>query len=389
MRRSESLPEQLDEGYLAELTAIAAEHGISRTGVAPATVLSRARTELIRRRDLGLHDGMQFTYRNPARSTDPSAAVRGARTVLVGARSYLPPDDGPPASDASTSGAQAAGRHAAVPGRVAAYAQADHYGPLRAGLWAVAHRLRRDGWKAVAFADDNSMVDREIAYEAGIGWFGKNSNLLLDGAGSWFVLGSVVTTAPLPLAGRRVPDGCGSCRRCIDACPTGAIVDSGVIDASRCLAWILQKPGVVDPRFRVAIGDRIYGCDDCQEACPPTVRLGERHRLAEDQMVDVRPRLDVLDLLEGDDASVLAHWGGWYLHDRDPRWARRNALVVLGNSRSGALGRVEAVLTRYLAADDPVLRVHAVWATRRRGLDHLLPASDPDPDVRRELSAAL
>jgi epoxyqueuosine reductase len=276
-----------------------------------------------------------------------------------------------------------------VHARVARYARADHYGPLRAGLWAVAHRLRRDGWKAVAFADDNSMVDREVAYQAGLGWFGKNANLLVEGAGSWFVLGSVVTTAPLPLAVAPVADGCGSCRRCLDGCPTGAIIEAGVVDASRCLAWILQKPGIIEHRWRTLIGDRIYGCDDCQEVCPPTVRLGSRHQLADAQVVGRRDAVDVLDLLDADDEIVVVRWGSWYLHDRDPRWARRNALVVLGNSGATPTARVTAVLARYLALDDPILRAHAVWAARRLGLGHLVPTTDPHPDVARELTAPL
>jgi epoxyqueuosine reductase len=379
VRRSEPLPDALGDDYVGELTSIAAEHGITRVGVASADVLVRARDEILRRRDLGLHDGMQFTYKNPIRSTDPGAAVRGARAVLVGARPYLAEDE-PFAAAADGE---------AVPARVARYAQADHYGPLRTGLWAVAHRLRRDGWKAVAFADDNSMVDREVAYRAGLGWFGKNANLLVEGAGSWFVLGSVVTTAPLPFATVPVADGCGTCRRCLDSCPTQAIVDAGVVDASRCLAWILQKPGIIDHRWRTVIGDRIYGCDDCQEVCPPTVRLGARHRLAHAQLVGRRDAVDVLDLLDADDEAVLARWGSWYLHDRDPRWVRRNALVVLGNSGVRPTARVTAVLARYLALDDPTLRAHAVWTARRLGLGYLVPTTDPHPDVALELNAPL
>lgn len=371
MRRSDPLPERLDAEYVAELAAIAAPYGIGRMGVASAEVLTRARRELHRRRAAGLHDGMHFTYKNPDRSTDPGLAVRGARSVLVGARSYLLDDAAavPLAADA-------------VPARVARYAQVDHYTPLRAGLWAVAHRLRRDGWKAVAFADDNSMVDREIAWRAGLGWFGKNANLLLDGVGSWFVLGSVVTTAPLPVTGAEVPDGCGGCRRCIDRCPTGAIVANGVIDAARCIAWVLQKPGVIDARWRRAIGDRIYGCDDCQEACPPTVRWGGREPGAGSSP---EPVIDALDLLALDDDTVLARWGRWYVADRQPRWLRRNALVVVGNSGRSTDTRVGLTLSRYLADDDAVLRVHAAWAAVELGLHHLLPADDPDPDVRAEL----
>src|SRR5206468_10088510 len=128
-------------------------------------------------------------------------------------------------------------------GRVAAYAAQDAYGPLRAGLGAIAARLHEVGWQARVLVDDNALVDREAAYRAGLGWYGKNANVLLPGAGSWFVLGSVVTDAPLPAADHEVPDGCGSCTRCIDACPTGAIVAPGVVDARRCLAWLVPARG--------------------------------------------------------------------------------------------------------------------------------------------------
>ena len=378
------MPEVLEAGYVAELAAIAEAHGITRVGVAPATVMHRARAELVRRRDAGLHDGMQFTYRNPERSTDPQQAVRDARSAFVGARPYLVDE---PAR--SIDGA-------VVAGRVARYVWADHYGPLRDGLWAVAHRLRRDGWKAVAYADDNSMVDREIAYRAGIGWFGKNANLLVSGAGSWFVLGSVVTTAPLPVAAAPVSDGCGSCVRCLDGCPTGAIVQPGVVDAARCLAWLLQKPGMFPREYRRVLGDRIYGCDDCQEVCPPTVRLGARHatapHVADPTIADstnAEPFIDVIELLGSDDDQLLARWGRWYIAERDPRWLRRNALIVVGNAPGTADVQVQSLLARYLAHDDPMLRAHAVWAARVRGLGHLLHADDADPDVRHELTAPL
>lgn len=372
----------VDPALVDELRAIASAHGITRAGVASAAVMHRARTELHRRRDLGLHDGMQFTYKNPDRSTDPGRAVRDARAVFVGARPYLLDD--------------AAGREIVgdgVAARVARYAWTDHYAPLRAGLWAVAGRLRADGWKAVAFADDNSIVDREIAHRAGLGWFGKNANVLIEGAGSFFVLGSVVTDAPLPISERVVADGCGTCRRCIDGCPTGAIVDDGVIDAAKCLAWLLQKPGVFPREFRRALGDRIYGCDECQEVCPPTVRLGMKRAAGEaPPTLPVEPSIDALDLLTADDATVLARWGRWYLSDREPRWHRRNALIVLGNSATTG-ARAMAVLGDYLAHDDPVLRSHAVWAARMLGRDDLLHERgiehDLDPLVRAEMSAEL
>jgi len=336
---------------LEELRAIAAEHEIEHLGVAPATVMERARHALHERKAAGLSAGMGFTYYNPDRSTDPERAVAGARSVLVAARSYL----------ADTEPARPEGAHA----RVARYAWVDHYTPLRAGLRAMAKRLRDAGERAVSFADDNSMVDREIAHRAGLGWFGKNANLLLPGAGSWFVLGCVVTTAELPIA-EPVGDGCGTCHRCLDACPTGAIVAPGVIDANRCLAWVLQQPGSIRPELRDAIGDRIYGCDDCQEACPPTVHLGRRHERP--LPADAVAWVDVLDLLDADDVTLLDRHGRWYIAGRNPRWLRRNALVVLGNVADGHDGRTAATLTRYRASDDPILAEHAAWASQRLSL---------------------
>src|SRR5204862_1872140 len=138
-------------------------------------------------------------------------------------------------------------------GRVARYAWTDHYAALRDALRVVATRLKGDGWRAVVVVDDNSLVDREAATRAGLGWYGKNTNVLLPGRGSWFVLGSVITDAPLPAATERAADGCGSCRRCLPACPTGALVAPGVLDARRCLAALVQAPGPFPVELRVAL----------------------------------------------------------------------------------------------------------------------------------------
>ncbi len=356
-----------DAAYLADLARLTEPFGITHTGVAPAGVLSRARVAIDDRLRRGLADGMQFTFRNPSRSTDPQRAVPDAKAVFVAARPYLLTDVPRP------QGPQA---------RVARYAWTDHYAPLRSALRAVARQLRADGFRAVAFVDDNSLVDREVAHLAGIGWFGKNANLLLPGAGSWFVLGSVVTTAPLPLHVQPVADGCGACRRCIDACPTGAIIEPGVVDAARCLAWVLQKPGSIPLALRELVSDRIYGCDDCQEVCPPTVRFGPTHRAVVEGPADVRVVVQagvqvavqvkawmaVLDLLRASDAELLAQWSPRYLADRDPRWIRRNALIVLGNIGDAADSDVQDVVRDYVLHDDALLREHAEWAAHRLGL---------------------
>jgi epoxyqueuosine reductase len=342
--------------YTRSLLAIVREAGADRVGVTTAEPFVRARAAIESRIAAGYADEMQFTFRNPQRSTTPTMSVPGARSIIVAARSYYSNDD---EHDGEDSGA-------VVPARVARYARRDHYEPLREALRAAATRLKRDGHRATVFADDNSMVDREVAWRAGLGWYGKNANLLLEGLGSWFVLGCVVTTAELATTEREVDDGCGACRRCIDSCPTGAIVEPGVVDARRCLAWLVQKPGTFDVAFRDALGTRIYGCDDCQEVCPPS----RRGAIDRSERGD-RASVDALELLAAPDAEVLRIAGGWYVADRDPRWVRRNALLVVGNS--GVVhDEVVSLLARYINGDDALLAEHARWAAGKLGIASLV-----------------
>lgn len=320
----------------AELKALGRESGLDAVGVAPAAPFLDTRRHLHERRAAGLHGGMNFTYRNPERSTDPQRALPGAHAIVVGARRYPAPAP--------------AGRGA----RVAAYATDDHYAALRRALLAIAERLRARGWSARVLVDDNALVDREAAYRAGIGWYGKNANVLLPGEGSWFVLGSVVTTAPLDVDDGPVADGCGACRRCIDGCPTNAIVAPGVVDARRCLAWLLQAKGDFPLEYRAALGDRLYGCDECQEVCPPNRRAAEPSPSSDG--------VDVVELLAGDDETLLERFGRWYIPGREPRYLRRNALVVLGNTAAPDDPSARATIDRYLDDPDPMLRSHARWA---------------------------
>ncbi|MGB0112598.1 MAG: 4Fe-4S double cluster binding domain-containing protein, partial [Ilumatobacteraceae bacterium] len=243
------------------------------------------------------------------------------------------------------------------------YAWVDHYAPLRTALRDVSRSIRRADERAVAFAEDNSIVDRAVAHRAGLGWYGKNANLLLPGAGSWFVLGSIVTTAVYEPTDTPVADGCGSCVRCIEACPTGAIVAPGVIDAGRCISWVLQKPGTIPMEFREAIADRIYGCDECQDACPISVRLGQRNTI--DLAATADAWADAIELLDADDEWIDARYGHWYISDRDLRWVRRNALIVVGNVGDPADARVRRVVDHYRAHIDTILAEHATWASRR------------------------
>lgn len=397
-----------------ELRRQGAESGLAAVGIAPAAPMEAARRTLEERRAAGLSGGMQFTYRNPARSTDPQRILRGASALVVGAFPY----GSPVAKRANGDGGwrpkvdpndDAGGR---PKGAVARYARRDHYATLRSALATLASTLERSGWQARVVADDNALVDRAAAYLAGIGWFGKNSNILLPGLGSWFLLGSVVTDAPL-LPDTPAANGCGACRRCISSCPTGALVAPGVLDARRCLAWLLQAPGVFPFEYREALGGRVYGCDDCQDVCPVNVVAA---RAANTALGDGQPtegqdrararagagagtatdagdegEVDLLAMLDTgtSDADLLARYGRWYIPKRDPRYLRRNALLALANVADGSARAVVETVSRYLRDPDEMLRAHAVWAAARLGRRDLIQqaalADDPSALVQDEL----
>jgi epoxyqueuosine reductase len=354
-----------------DLRRVGLAAGLDAVDVTTAEPFVEVRATLESRKAQGLHGGMAFTYRRPERSTDPSLALPDARSLVVGARSYLVA-----AADEVATGPRA---------RIARYAWEDHYGHLAAALGVVGDVLRAAGWRSRVLVDDNALVDRAAAHRAGLAWWGKNANVLLPGLGSWYVLGSVLTDAPLEPAGDRVEDLCGACTRCIDGCPTGAITAPGVVDARRCLSWLLQAEGAFPREHRVALGDRIYGCDECQEVCPPNRRARARTPSGAE-----RASVPLLDLLHDDDAVVLAWAERWYIPRREVRYVRRNALVVLGNVADGHDPRVVAALRRHLRHHDELLRAHAVWAARRLGREDLLAGltEDDAPLVAAELSTA-
>ncbi len=353
-----------------QLRRLGLDAGLCAVGIVSAEPFAAVRATIEERRDRGLHDRMQFTYRNPARSTDPSRTLPGATALVVGAHDYQ--REAPPKPIGEPLG------------RVAAYSWEDHYRCLREALEPIAVRLREDGHRAVVLADQNHLVDRAAAHRAGIGWWGKSSNILVPGVGSLVVLGSVLTDAPLDIPHiTPVDDGCQSCTKCITACPTDAIIAPGVIDARRCLAWLVQAEGSFPVKYREAMGDRIYGCDDCQDACPPNqIRRRRPSAAGADQAW-----VSVLDMLAADDDSLIDRFGRWYIPRRNPLYLRRNALLVLANTADPDDQRVAEALERSLAHPEPMIRSHAVWAARRLGLHHLLApvAHDPSAEVQVEL----
>ena len=356
---------------VADLVAIGRAAGLAAVGATEATPFERTRVDLEQRKATGLSGGMQFTYRNPSRSTDPRRTMSDATCLIVGAYDYqreLPPRP----TDQPT-------------GRVATYSSQDYYASLRAALEQIAFALREAGYKALVLADQNHLVDRAAAHRAGIGWWGKSSNVLVPGVGSLVVLGSVLTNAPLELEAVAVAeDGCRTCTKCLDGCPTGAIISPGVVDANKCLAWLLQASGQFPVQYRELLGDRIYGCDDCQDVCPPN-QIRRKQPAAKG---DDGAWVSILDLLESDDKALMARLGRWYVPERNPDYLRRNALVVLGNIGRGDDERTAQVLARSLAHHSPIVVAHAVWAARRLNRGDLvaeLNGGELDEMVQEEL----
>ena len=176
--------------------------------------------------------------------------------------------------------------------------------------------------------------------------------------------------------------------------PDGGLVAPGVLDARKCLAWLLQATGVFPIEYRVSLGNRIYGCDDCQDVCPAN-RLAAKMSGGDDGRTALttgeQTEVDLLSMLAEEGESLLANYGRWYIPQRDPRYLRRNALIALANVADGWHPEVEATLARYLDEPDELLRAHAVWAALRLGRRDLIAdrpglGTDPSRLVREELA---
>ena len=353
------------------LDDIARSHGCVGFGVTTAEPFAGVADKMEARRSEGLSADLAFTYTDTDVATDVAATHPWARRIVSIAHPYVP-------------GTGNAGRTEPGTMSIARFAEADHYVPLRIALDAVAAALAAAGYQAAMFADDSRLVDRAAAVRAGVGWWGKSTMVLVPGSGPWVLLGSVVTDAELPVDDE-MRRSCGTCVACMPACPTGAIVAEGVLDANRCLAYWLQTSGVIPEGLRQPMGDRLYGCDDCLTACPPGQRALERS-------VGLPVRPQIRDILGADDHSLLHRYAHFFLPGRRPRILRRNALVAAGNDGDATLRNI---VVGFLGHPDWLLRANAAWAAGRFG-DPVAAAAlqaaatgEDDPRVRTELEAAI
>jgi epoxyqueuosine reductase len=321
-----------------ELQQVAAELGIDAVGAAPASPYEETERAIASRRARGLFADMRFTMARPEVSCHPEALLPGARTVISAALCYWAPGPDP-------------GRGA---GRLPRYTWSDAYVVLRAKLDELGRRL---GGAFLVLVDENDHVDREAAARSGVGFYGKNTMLITRRHGSWVVLGSLVTDLEIEPSAALELD-CGECRLCIDACPTGALDEPGVLDATRCLSYWTQSGGSIPEEYRRELGLQVYGCDICQDVCPWN-RGVEKRRAETDLPAGAEPLVSLVDWLETPARELRDAYGRLFVPRNDGRYLQRNALVAAGNAGDPEL---VDLLERYANGDDELLAEHASWA---------------------------
>jgi epoxyqueuosine reductase len=337
--------------------ARALEAGFDRVAVGPAHPAEHA-DQFGTWLDAGYAGGMDYLARTRAERQDPGRLLPGCRSVVVVALAYGPRED-----DASWQG-------------VSRYARGgDYHDLMRPRLAAVVDYLSEAGGPAVtsrAAVDTSAVLERDLAARAGLGWIGKNTNLIAVGAGSYFFIGTVLTTAVL------VPDGpaadhCGTCTACLDACPTQAFVGPWMLDARRCLAYLtIEHRGDVDDEWKPAMREWLFGCDVCQQVCPWNRKAPPAREPA---LAPAAPLPSLVALLEMDEAAFRARFRRSAMSRARRAGLARNAALLLGNRGDRAAA---PALRRALHDADEGVRRAAAWAIARLAASRDLDSSDTE-----------
>lgn len=375
--RSDRVRDKLKTFLLAE----AADKGFDVCRVARPDSIPQAPPRLKEFIDAGYQGTMDWMAETRDRRADPRVLWGDVRSVVLFGMNYGPDED-PRAV-------------LAMPDRAAISVYArnrDYHDVIKGRLKEIATRFAaRAGEDVKVFVDTAPVMEKPLSVQAGLGWQGKHTNLVSREFGSWLFLGSMFTTADL-VPDEPERDHCGSCRACLDACPTNAFPAPYKIDARRCISYLtIEHKGVIDRELRPLIGNRIYGCDDCLAACPWNKFAATASEMKFHAREDLRaPR--IAELLELDDAAFRTLFSGSPVKRIGRDRFVRNVLIAAGNSGDAAL---IPVCMRLAGDPSPTVRGMAVWA-----LAHLMckedfhrlaarVADEADPEVRAEYEAAM
>ena len=337
-------PADLKTRLVSEARAL----GFDRIGVSGPEATKEAAKHFREFLDAGAHGDMDWLAAHPERRADPRALWSAVRSVIMLGVNYGPDENPLSILEQRTRGA------------ISAYAQGDDYHDLiKKRLKALARWLvAASPCEVKVFVDTAAVMEKPLAQAAGLGWQGKHTNLVSREFGSWLFLGAIFTTLDLPRDDTEA-DHCGSCRACLDICPTAAFPAPYKLDARRCISYLtIESKGPIPREFRKAIGNRIYGCDDCLAVCPwnKFALAGRETKLAARE--DLRAP-SLADLARLDDAAFRAR----FTKSPVKRIGRfrfvRNVLIAIGNSGDAALAE-EAM--RLLDDESPLVRGAAVWA---------------------------
>lgn len=341
--------------------------------------------------EAGLMEGLHwFTESRVIRGTRPQELLPGARSIICLGISYLHQED---ASGESLDRLVSAGK-------VARYAWVkDYHRVMKRRMRDFVRGLEASLESSIAarwHVDDGPMLDRATAARSGLGWFGKNTNILTPSHGSWVFLGQVITDLDLD-ADAPLKKSCGSCVRCIDKCPTGAIVAPYVLDNTRCISYLtIENRGAIPINLRPLMQNWVFGCDICQDVCPVN-RKAEAPEIPVPLPINEGPAaihglLQLVELLEMTESEFKSRFQGTSVMRAKHVGMQRNACVALGN-----LGDVKAIpsLCRALWHSTSLVRGHAAWALGQIGTPEALEAlakaesREPDAGVLEEIGAAL
>ena len=369
--------------------------GFDLVRVTSAYEFVRDRDVALRRIKDGLMEGLPWYTENRVRKgADPGQLLEGARSVISLGLSYFVAT----ANRASTLEGSEPNAPAGN-GKVARYARGRDYhrvmkSRMRDYVSALSSRLATEV-SARWYVDDGPMLDRAAAARSGLGWFGKNTNILTPSHGSWVFLGQVISDLELE-SDRPLPKTCGACVRCIDACPTGAIVEPYVIDNSRCISYLtIENRGPIPRDLRKLLGDWVFGCDICQDICPVNRKsqpaTSPIPNLPQDSSSNEN-ELNLVELLNLTEEGFRNRFQGSPIARAKRVGLQRNACVALGNRRD--FTAVPALLDA-LETGDPLVRGHAAWALGQirgpkalRGL-RLASSTEEDSSVVEEIQSAL